>query len=178
MGRALISQKFLSTMKVQMSATTHLSHLTHLVPAKARREAAYFTRLRVRARRVGLDRRLAAGEDPRTDVDLRLRADELTQSESRDRIALAIERTFTEAAGSPSRFSSQVPLARTAIVACTPRLRAIAGRLRSDRFVAAKGVAQAAMLVREAASPLYSTATSENALRHRLAEIARALEGA
>ena len=162
-----------------MSATTHLSHLTHLthlVPAQARREG-YLTRLRVRAHRVGLDRRLAAGEDPRTDVDLRLRADELTESESRDRIALVIERTFTEAAGPPP-ISSQVPLARTAIVACTPRLRAIAGRLRSDHFVAAKGVAQAAMLVREGTSPLYSTSTSEDALRHRLAEIAGALEGA
>ena len=157
-----------------MSATTHL---THLVPAHARREG-YFTRLRVRARRVGLDRRLAAGEDPRTEIDLRLRADELTRSENRDRIALVIERTFTEAAGPPPPFSSQVPLARTAIVACTPRLRAIAGRLRSDHFVAAKGVAQATMLVREGTSPLYSTSTSEDALRHRLAEIAGALEGA
>jgi predicted component of type VI protein secretion system len=157
-----------------MSATTHL---THLVPSHARREG-YLSRMRVRARRVSLDRRLAAGEDPRGDVDLRLRADELTQSETRDRIALVIERTFTEAAGPPATFSSQVPLARTAIVACTPRLRAIAGRLRSDHFVAAKGVAQAAMLVREGASPLYSTSTSEDALRHRLAEIAGALEGA
>jgi predicted component of type VI protein secretion system len=157
-----------------MSATTHLAHL---VPAHARREG-YFIRLRVRARRVGLDRRLAAGEDPRADVDLRLRADQLTESQSRDRIALVIERTMAEAAGPPAPFSSQVPLARTAIVACTPRLRAIAGRLRSDHVVAAKGVAQAAMLVREGAGPLYSTSTSEDALRPRLAEVAGALEGA
>jgi hypothetical protein len=156
-----------------MSATTHLNHL---VPAHARREG-YLTRLRVRARRAGLDRRLAAGEDPRADVDLRLRADELTEGDSRRRIALVIERTMDEAAGPPPPFSSQVPLARAAIVTCTPRLRAIAGRLRSDHVVAAEGVAQAAMLVREGASPLYSTSTGEDALRHRLAEIAEALEG-
>jgi hypothetical protein len=81
-----------------MSATTHLFHL---VPDHARREG-YLTRLRVRARRTGLDRRLAAGEDPRADVDLRLRADELTEPDARQRIADTIQRLIAEAAGPPS----------------------------------------------------------------------------
>jgi hypothetical protein len=156
-----------------MSATAHLSHL---VPDRPPREG-YLTRLRVRIRRAALDRRLALGADPGADADLSRRAEELTEGDARRSIAMVTRRLISEAAGPPPPFSSKAPLARTAITACAPRLRAIAGRLESDHVVAAKGVAQAAMLVFEGSSPLYSVSTPEDALRHRLAEIAAALDG-
>ena len=156
-----------------MSTTAHFGHL---VPTHRPSREGYMTRLRVRVRRAALDRRLAAGADPGADADLSRRAEELTEGEARRRIAMVIERLIAEAGGPPPPFSSKAPLAHTAIVACSPRLRAIAGRLESDHIVTAKGVAQAAMLIHEGSSPLYSVSTKEDALRHRLAEIATALE--
>jgi hypothetical protein len=67
-------------------------------------------------------------------------------------------------------------LARGAVNSCAPRLRAIAGRLRSDRIVSPRGVAQAAILIREGSSPLYAVGSSDDVLRHCLAEIAAALQ--
>jgi hypothetical protein len=155
-----------------MSATAHLSHL---VPARPPREG-HLTRLRVRLRRGALDRRLAAGAEPTADADLSRRAEELTEGDARRRVAMVIRRVIAEAVGPPTTFSSKAPLARAAIVACTPRLRAIAGRLESDHVVAARGVAKAAMLIHDGSGPLYSVSTPEVALRRRLAEIAAALE--
>ena len=74
-----------------MSAATHLSRLA---PSRPPRDT-YLTRLRIRLRRDGLDRRIAAGDDPRA-----------------------------------------------------PRLCQIARRLEGNGAVAARGVAQTAMLVR------------------------------
>jgi hypothetical protein len=124
---------------------------------------------------VGLDRRLAAGVEPSTDNDLMRRADQLTEALTRKRIAGVLDRILDEAADSPPPFSSKAPLAREAIVACAPRICEIAGRLAGDQAVAARGVAQAAMLVHEVDSPLFSTATTDIALNARLAEIILAL---
>jgi hypothetical protein len=155
-----------------MSATAHLTDLVRARPPRG----GHLTRLRVRVRRAALDRRLAAGADPSADADLSRRAEELTEGDARRRIATVIERLISEAGGPPPPFSSKAPLARAAITACAPRLRAIAGRLESNHVVAARGVARAALLIHEGSSPLYSVSTTEDALRHRLAEIATALD--
>lgn len=154
-----------------MSAT---AHLPRLAPSPSPRDT-YLTRLRVRLRRDGLDRRIAAGEDPRGDADLGLRAAQLTEPGTRRRIAATIDRLIDEAAKPPAPFSSKVPLARVAIVTCAPRLCQIAGRLEGDGAVAARGIAQAAMLVREGDSPLYSPQISDVALNRRLADVDAAL---
>ena len=154
-----------------MSAT---AHLTRLAPSRPPRDT-YMTRLRVRLRRDGLDRRIAAGEDPYGDADLGRRAAQLTEPDTRRRIAATIDRLIDDAAGPPAPFSSKVPLARTAIVVCAPRLCEIAGRLDGDQEVSARGVAQAAMLVREGDSPLYSPQISDIALNRRLAAVAASL---
>jgi hypothetical protein len=154
-----------------MSATAHL----HRLAASPPRRDTYLTRLRVRLRRDGLDRRIAAGEDPYADADLRRRAAQLTEPATRRRIAATIDRMIDEAAGPPAPFSSKVPLARTAIITCAPRLSEIAGRLEGDQEVAACGVAQAAMLVREGTSPLYTPQISDVTLNRRLIDVASAL---
>jgi hypothetical protein len=93
-------------------------------------------------------------------------------ADMRVRIAKSIERVIEDAAGPAPSLSPRVPLARGAVNACASRLRAIAGRLRSDRAVPARVVVQAAMLIREGSSPLYAVGSSEELLRHCLAEVA------
>ena len=155
-----------------MNATAPLNHF---IPQHWPR-AGFAADIRVRVHRTTLDRRLAAGADQRADADLARRAEQLTGGEARARIASSIERVIEDAAGPVPVLSPRVPLARGAVNACAARLRAIAGRLRSDRAVPARGVAQAAMLIREGSSPLYAVGSSEDLLRHRLAEVAAALQ--
>jgi hypothetical protein len=155
-----------------MSATAHLPRLAPSLPL---REDGYLTRLRVRLRRDGLDRRIAAGEDVYADADLGRRAAQLTEPCTRRRIAATIDRVIDEAAGPPAPFSSKVPLARAAIITCAPRLCEIAGRLDGDQEVAARGVAQAAILVREGDSPLFTPQISDVTLNRRLTAVAAAL---
>jgi hypothetical protein len=112
-----------------MNATAHLPRLV----APARRSNGFPARLRVRCHRSSLDRQLAAGADPATDPDLSRRAQQLTDGDARLWIAVVLDRLLDEAAGPPAPFSSKVPLARTAIVACAPRLCEIAGRLEDGR---------------------------------------------
>jgi len=154
-----------------MSAT---AHLPRFLPAP-RRPVAHLARLRVRARRASLDRRLAAGADPAGEEDLRRRAAQLTDPRTRRRIATALDRILDEAAGPPAPFSSKVPLARDAIVTCAPRLCEIAGRLEGDRPVAPRGIALAALLIRRADSPLFSTSTTDTLLNRHLSEVIEAL---
>jgi hypothetical protein len=148
--------------------------LTHFIPQHWPRPGLAAD-LRVRVRRSALDRRLATGADPAGDADLARRAEQLTTAATRERIANAIERVIADAAGPVPVLSPRVPLARAAVNSCAPRLRAIAGRLHSDRFVSPRGVAQAAILISEGSSPLYAVGSSDDVLRHRLAEIAKAL---
>ncbi len=154
-----------------MSAT---AHLPRLAPSSSPHEG-YLSRLRVRLRRDALDRRIAAGEDVHGDIDLDRRAAQLTERGTRHRIAAAIDRVIDEAAAPPAPFSSKVPLARDAIVTCAPRLCQIAGRLEGDQRVSARGVAQAAMLVREGDSPLFTPQISDATLNRRLADVDAAL---
>jgi hypothetical protein len=154
-----------------MSATAHLPRFAPSPPA----HEGYLTRLRVRLHRDGLDRRIAAGEDTHGDADLGRRAAQLTEPDTRHRIAVTIDRVIDEAAEPPAPFSSKVPLARAAIITCAPRLCEIAGRLDGDQEVAARGVAQAAMLVREGDSPLFTPRISDVALNRRLTAVAAAL---
>jgi hypothetical protein len=51
----------------------------------------------------------------------------------------------------------------------------IANGLHGDDFVSPRGVAQVAILIGEGSSPLYAAGSSDDVLRHRLAEIAKAL---
>jgi hypothetical protein len=154
-----------------MSATAHLPRFAPSPPA----HEGYLTRLRVRLRRDGLDRRIAAGEDVYADADLGRRAAQLTEPDTRHRIAVTIDRVIDEAAEPPAPFSSKVPLARAAIITCAPRLCEIAGRLDGDQEVAPRGVAQAAMLVREGDSPLFTPRISDVALNRRLTAVVAAL---
>jgi hypothetical protein len=154
-----------------MSATAHLGRLVPHPPGESA-----LTRLRLRVRRGELDRKLADGAAPHRHDDLGRRAEELTCTAERRRIARAIDRVIDDVCDSPPppRRTVAAP-GRPAVRACAPRLRAIAGRLRSDHTIPAAGVARVALLVDEPTSPLFSTAVTEDTLRHLLAEVAGAL---
>ena len=122
--------------------------------------------------------RSLASVDPTGDGDLRLRAAQLSEPETRRRIAMVIDRLLDEAAGPPAPFSSKVALARTAAVACAPRLCEIAGRLEGEGAPATRGIAQAALLIRRPDSPLFSVATVDTDLNRHLAAILTALRPA
>jgi hypothetical protein len=158
-----------------MSATSHLVELARLVPSRPPRENT-LTRLRLRVRRDELDRKLAAGADPHRHDDLGRRADELAGTRERLRIARAIDRVVKDVCASPPPPQRTVAApGRPSVRACAPRLRAIAGRLRSDHTIPAAGLARASLLVDEPTSPLFADSITEDALRHILAEVAGAL---
>lgn len=136
---------------------------------------SYLDRLRMRLHCHRLDLRLAEGEDPAGDPELRRRADELTSRRKRLRIAAVLDRVIAEAEGPAVPFESRSPLARGAICTCAAQVQSIVDRLESARPVAPRGVAQAALLIRDGSSPLYSPATTETALRDRLAAISDTL---
>jgi hypothetical protein len=159
-----------------MSAAFQLAQLARLVPSRPPREST-LTRVCLRVRRDELDRKLAAGADPQNHGDLGRRAEELAGAEERRRIARAIDRVIDGVSGSsPPALRSVAAPGRPTVRACVPRLRAIAGRLRSDHAIPAAGVARAALLVDEPASPLFAATTTEDGLRHLLAEVAGSLE--
>src|SRR6185437_8189116 len=119
---------------------------------------------------------LAAGAQPRQHDDLGRRAEELTCTAERRRIATAIDRIIAGVCDSPPPPQRSVAApGRPSVRACAPRLRAIAGRLRSDHSIPAAGVARVALLVDEPTSPLYSETVTEDTLRHLLAEVAGSL---
>jgi hypothetical protein len=136
----------------------------------------YLDRLRVRLHRHRLDLRLAAGEDPSSDPELRRRAGELTARKKRVRVAAVLDRVTVEAEGPAGPFSSNAPLARGAICACTDEGQALIDRLTGPGPVAPRGVAMAALLVRGGGGPLYSATTAAEELRGQLTEIVAALD--
>lgn len=157
-----------------MSTTSHLVQLARLAPSRPSREST-LARLRLRVRRDELDRKLAAGADPRRQDDLGRRAAELGGAEERLRIAAAIDRVLDEVcAAPPPPLRAAAAPGRPTVRACAARLRAIAGRLRSDHPIPAAGVARAALLT-EPTSPLFTATVTEETLRHLLAEVAAAL---
>jgi hypothetical protein len=159
-----------------MSAAFQPAHLTRLVPSRPPREST-LTRLRLRVRRDELDRKLAAGADPHNPGDLGRRAEQLGGTAERLRITRALDRVIEGACAAPPPPPRSVAApGRPAVRACVPRLRAIAGRLRSDHAIPAAGVARAALLVDEPAGPLFAATTAEDTLRHLLAEVAGSLE--
>src|SRR5215207_10112754 len=95
--------------------------------------------LLVRLRGSSLERRLAAGEDPRADRALEQRAAQLVAPRERRALAASIEKIIHEVDSPPRSFSSAVPLWRPGINRARPQLLELADDLRSPRPVRAGG---------------------------------------
>ncbi len=109
---------------------------------------------RVRARR--LDCALAGGTPPEASAALALRAQQLTEPESRGSIAQALRRIVREAQQGSRPALGRVMPSWTRVRAAREELSRLADTLEDPGPVAAGGVAQALMLLTDGTGPLYN----------------------
>jgi hypothetical protein len=102
-----------------------------------------------------LDAALAIGESPDATVALALRARLLTGTENRRHLADGLQRALDEAQKPPAALIMRAPLNRAQILSASSELGELRRRLLADGPVAARGVAQARMLLNSGAGPLY-----------------------
>jgi hypothetical protein len=118
-------------------------------------------RLVARLRTYHLDRRLAAGVPPERSAALSLRAAELIAPGLGAALARRFEAVVAEADGRLLP-RARVAVRRRAVFEAAPDLDALARRLAAPEPRAARGVAQARLLLVEGAGPLYSHRGGEN----------------
>ncbi len=122
-------------------------------------------------RRHRLDQALAGGASPDADPALAARARQLTDAKRRRELA----RTFRRLAGTAAKRSAlRVGPVSGRVAAAAEELGWLASRLDSPNPVAARGVAQALLLLTDATGPLYNRANDAN-LADRAALAARNL---
>jgi hypothetical protein len=121
---------------------------------------SWWTRLRVRWKRLELDAALADGANPVRSEELALRAQQLADPTTRNRIATAIENVFRLATIGPGPGATPAMsisgFDRYRVAANQPELAALAGKLRAQGPHAVRGLAMASVLVEDAGSPLYA----------------------
>ncbi len=118
-----------------------------------------------------LDRALADGTPPEASAALALRARELTELERRQSIAVALRRVLGEAREGVHRPSGRIRPDRSRVAAAREQLNALADTLAEPGPVAARGVAQAWLLLTDGTGPLYN-ACSRISLGSRAARAA------
>jgi hypothetical protein len=128
-----------------------------VLPARAR--VRHRVAARLRARR--LDRELAAGTAPGARPALTLRAQALGERSVRTTLAKALRHAIAEAHRPQTLSIAQVPLHRSAVRRAAEELDALASRLLAPGPVAARGIAQARLLLTDGASPLYDGGATE-----------------
>jgi hypothetical protein len=110
---------------------------------------------RVLLTRSGLDARLAAGEDPASDPALTLRSAQLVSAAGRRELARDLERALRHS-GRGQSLSAAVPVNQEALAAARPAIEQLIAALRGRAAPRPQGVALAAQLLTEPASPLYT----------------------
>jgi hypothetical protein len=115
-----------------------------------------------------LDARLAAGEDPLSDVVLACRSRRLVSRRSRRRLASGLARTWSTPPGH-AVLSAAVAVDEHAVEIARPALQQLASALRSRADVEPRGVAITQVLLTEPSSALYHPAHCDE-----LYELARA----
>jgi hypothetical protein len=121
-----------------------------------------------------LDAALAGGADPAADRLLACRAEQLTSSAGRRRLAEGVRETV-ERATLPRPLGAEVPVAARSVRACSGPLLALARRLGSDYPIAAASAASVQMLLADGGSPLYEPGSAialEDAVGSALIELA------
>ena len=112
--------------------------------------------LRVRLRRLALDRALADGQRPEASSLLALRAAQLTRPKEVALVADRIDTILHDVDHPHPGFSARVPVQRAQVVAARPFVANLAERLREVEHPGAAGVARARLLVTDGASPFYA----------------------
>jgi hypothetical protein len=121
------------------------------------RRVRHFDRIRVRLRARALDRALAAGQPSEAAPAVALRARSLTELSKRAELARTLSRLIARARQASSGVSSsQVPLARRAVLSAADELARLAKELVTPGPVGAGGVAQVQLLISDGTGPLYN----------------------
>lgn len=113
-------------------------------------------RLLVRLRAGCLDRALAKGTPPEASAALALRARRLTEPPLRRAIAEAFRRVVQEAPQAGTPLVGRVAPDRARVASASEELSLLADALASPGPVAARGVAQARLLLTDGTGPLYN----------------------
>lgn len=124
-------------------------------------------RLRARLGALRLDRALAAGASPDSELLLSLRAETLISMTNRHALARALRRAVADAGRSLQPLGPVLPLARRDILRHRDLIQELAGLLDGPGPVDLRGLAAVEVLLRDGAGPLYTTGR-DDALRIRL----------
>jgi hypothetical protein len=127
------------------------------------------TRLNARLRSRQLDQSLARGTPPETAAPLALRARRLTTLAHRRAVADGLRRAVRESCRGVSASLARVAPHRSQVITASDELIRLADALAAPGPVAARGVAQARILLTDGAGPLY---TMRGNLRARAASAA------
>lgn len=134
-------------------------------------------RLRARWHADHLDHELADGTSPDSTVDRSLRAQFLVRFRTRRDLAQSMQRVLAAATQQPGARRLPAPVSRAPVAACATELGELISGLLAPGPVAARGVAQATLLLTEAGGPLYRIGrhTGTTDLRTRVCDAAGAL---
>ncbi|MGZ4351741.1 MAG: hypothetical protein ACXVRX_14585 [Solirubrobacteraceae bacterium] len=122
-------------------------------------------RLRAAWAREDLDRRLAEGADPATDMLLQQRAERLVRPAIRATLAAGLERVVATANKPPAALSSAIPVRCGPVRGARHELMGLAGELRHMPDPRPRGVAMAERLLTEPSSVLYTASSSDEIAR-------------
>lgn len=122
-----------------------------------------------------LDRRLAAGADPRAHTTLAIHEQRITGPRGRARVADGLARAARDAVSVAPAFSAAVRPDRQEVLAARTVLAALDRRLRGPEPVAGRGIALLRELLTDGSGPLYRPA-EPGALGSQLRAAAAALE--
>jgi hypothetical protein len=114
------------------------------------------TRIKAATGRLALDRRLADGAAPASSPELARRAQVLSGWRTRHALADGLERVVTEAVAPPRHHGADVPVQRDEVLAAQAELLRLATALRAEPAPAARGVAEASLLLIDGSGPVFS----------------------
>ena len=132
------------------------------------------TPLRLRVNRGPLDAALAEGAQPDRDSRIAVRARALSSPQARRRLATMIGDLLDAAEERPDTFSprgSQPPLERESIRVARPELQELAARLAAPHPMPVQAIALTALLVWDAASPMYTVRDDATVIGWTLAAV-------
>jgi hypothetical protein len=134
-------------------------------------------RLRARWHGTRLDHELASGASPDSTVGRSLRAQSLVRLGTRRDLARSMQRVLAAATQRPVSGRLPAPVSRAPVAACAAEIEELISRLLAPGPVAARGVAQARLLLTEAGGPLYRVGYRVGAaeLRVKVCDAAHAL---
>jgi hypothetical protein len=119
-----------------------------------------------------LDRALASGVPAESTPVLALRARRLTALSDRRAKAAMYRRLLREASEEVSRSYVRITPRRERVVAASPALSRLAEALAQPGPVAARGAAEASLLLTDGTGPLYNSANQASLERHALRALA------